>query len=88
MVLVELKVQYNKLIDREKKAQQFFEAAPSEAVDKWLTKYNQLVRQLSSLIILYEKLTGKEMSESEVFDGFYDENMSPEALLVTKEAKQ
>ncbi len=87
MQLAELKIQYSKLISREKMAQQFFETATFEAVDKWIPKYNELVRQLSGLIILYKKLTGKEMTESEMFDGFYLEDMSPEALLVTKEAK-
>lgn len=87
MQFSELKIQYNKLISREKMAQQFFETATFEAVNKCIPKYNELVRQLSSLIILYEKLTGKEMTESEMFDGFYIEDMSPESLLVTKEAK-
>ena len=68
----ELKQAYNILIAKEKKADASFK--DSKYTDKqketWIPKFNQITECLSMLMADYKKLTGEEMKDSEVLNGF------------------
>jgi hypothetical protein len=67
-----LKNRYNEVLSREKKAVAFFDN-PSESIEKkekWLPKYHEITRQLSRMMNAYEAITGTEMKDDEILNGF------------------
>jgi len=72
MSLLELKAAYNVIIAREKKAELFLEnaAVPQVKKDLWVPEFVKITEQLSMLMIEYKKITGFEMRDSEVLNGF------------------
>lgn len=69
-----LKLQYNKLLQREKKAEAFLNTATEEQYVKWLPEYLKITKELSIMIMKYESLTGEKMSEEEMFKGFLEKD--------------
>jgi hypothetical protein len=70
--LEKLKKKYNELLATEKKAEAFFDN-PMESMErkeKWLPRFIEITRDLSLMMKKYRELTGKEMTEDEVFEGF------------------
>jgi len=72
ILIEDLKGAYNVLIQREKKAEKYLEnnSVPQETRDKWLPAFTAITEQLSMLMRDYKKLTGNEMLDSEVLNGF------------------
>lgn len=70
--LEELKKKYNKVLATEKKAEAFFDnpMETMERKEKWLPRFIEITRDLSLMMKKYRELTGKEMTEDEVFEGF------------------
>lgn len=68
--LEQLKRQYNKTLVREKKAEEFLNKATEEECRKWVPEFLKIIVQLSKMIKEYKKLTGKEMTEEDVREGF------------------
>lgn len=68
-----LKQQYNKVLEREKKAEEFFNKASSEDVDKWLPEYNKIICNLGTLALKIKKEYGKELTKDEYLEGFKEE---------------
>ena len=70
--LEELKKTYNILLAREKKAEKFLEDTNYTQVkrDSWNPEFVKITECLSMLMIKHKEITGKEMLDSEVLDGF------------------
>ena len=70
--LYKLKRKYNEVLTIEKKAEDFFNnpVESMERKERWLPKFNMLLRRLSLLQKAYEELTGAPMTEEELFNGF------------------
>jgi len=70
--ILELQKAYNVLIAQEKKADASFK--DSKYTDKqketWIPKFNQITECLSMLMADYKKLTGEEMKDRNVLNGF------------------
>ena len=68
----DLKKAYNILIAQEKKADASFK--DNKYTDKqketWIPKFNQITECLSMLMADYKKLTGEEMKDRNVLNGF------------------
>ena len=72
MSILELKQAYNILIKQELKAEESFKNDKYTDAQKesWVPKFNQITECLSMLMIDYKKLTGNDMLDSEVLNGF------------------
>ena len=72
MELKELKGAYNVLIKREKKAEKFLDDwnITQAKKDSWLPEFTKITECLSMLMIDYKNLTGEEMSNDNVLNGF------------------
>lgn len=70
MELEILKKNYNKVIDRYKKAEAFFNIATDAEVNKWMPEFQKIIIELSNMMKKYAHLTGKEMTSEEVMEGF------------------
>lgn len=70
MNIVEVKKKYNYWLGRYLKAEEFINSIEPEEVDKYLGLFHQIVRELSSLLQIFRELTGREMTEDEMFKGF------------------
>lgn len=68
--IIELKSEYNKILEREKKAEKYLNKATDEQLKKWLPEFNKIVRDLSKLMYEYRELTGNEMTDTEILEGF------------------
>ena len=68
----DVKKAYNILIAQEKKAEESFNSNKytDKQKESWLPKFNQITECLSMLMIDYKKLTGNDMLDSEVLNGF------------------
>ena len=68
----ELKQAYNILIAQEKKAELAFKDNKYTDAEKesWFPKFNKITECLSQLMLDYKKLTGNDMKDSEVLNGF------------------
>jgi hypothetical protein len=67
-----LKKKYNEILASEKKAEAFFDN-PMESMErkeKWLSRFIEITRELSLMMKKYRELTGEEMTEDEVLEGF------------------
>ena len=71
-ILEELKKSYNSLIIREKKAEEFFDNPDVEQSkkDSWISEYMKITESLSSLMAEYRTITGNQMADDEIFNGF------------------
>lgn len=68
-----LKTEYNKLLKREKNAEKFLnEVATDEEAEKWTPLFIKITQGLSKLMIDFKKSAGREMTDSEVLNGFKD----------------
>ena len=72
MELKELKSAYNILIAQEKTAEIAFKDSKYTEAQKesWFPKFNQITECLSKLMRDYKTLTGENMSDKEVLNGF------------------
>lgn len=70
MELKELKQKYNEVIKREHKAEKYFEGRTEKECEAWMPEYLKIIQQLSLLIGEYKRLTGKEMTKEQVWEGF------------------
>ena len=72
MSILELKQAYNVLIAREKKAEKFLEnnSYTIEKRDSWVPEFVKITECLSMLMIDYKKITGEEMNDDNIFNGF------------------
>lgn len=68
--LNELKKKYNEKLQRNKDAEEYFKNNTVEQCLKHLDLFNQVVKELSELIMKIEKLTGKNMTHYEIINGF------------------
>ena len=68
-----LKQQYNEVLKRQKKADDFYNKASSEDADKWLPEYNKIIRNLGTLAYKIEKIEGRELTRDEYLEGFKEE---------------
>lgn len=68
--LDQLKRHYNKLLIRDKKAEEFFRARSVIECMKYLDLFNDVTRQLSGIIFFIEFLTGEELSHEQKINGF------------------
>ena len=72
MSILELKKAYNILIAREKKAEKYLDNwdIPQSKKDGWLPEFAKITECLSMLMADYKKLTGEEISNDNVLNGF------------------
>lgn len=70
MNLEELKDKYNYLIERNKKAEKFFEENSVEECMKYLNLFNQITIDLSNLRNDLEKMLNRKMTKHEILNGF------------------
>lgn len=68
--LYSLKVKYNELLERNKKAEAFFKTKSISECMKYLELFNDVTRQLSGIIFFLEFLTGEELSHEQKINGF------------------
>ncbi|WP_236894776.1 hypothetical protein [Clostridium beijerinckii] len=70
MELIELKKKYNAALDRNKNAEEYFKKHKVAECLKYLNLFNEVVIELSLLIVEIEALTGKNMTHYEKINGF------------------
>jgi len=72
MTIDELKQAYNVLIAREKKAEKFLEdnSYTIEKRDSWIPEFNNITVLLSTLMHKYKEITGEDMKDDNVLNGF------------------
>ena len=72
MNIIELQQTYNILIQREKKAELFFEneKVAQAKKDAWIPEFNKITECLSLLMEKYIEITGEVMSDDNVLNGF------------------
>lgn len=68
--LLELKKNYNELLEKNKKAEEFITNCTDEEYEKWLPLFHQRTREISMAVKEIEKFTGKKMTDYETFNGF------------------
>jgi hypothetical protein len=68
--LEDFKIQYNKILQREKKAEVFLDKATEEQYEKWYPEFLKITKELSIMIIRYEEIAGVKMKEDEIHEGF------------------
>lgn len=71
-ILEDIKRKYNACVKRRDKADAFYNNPniSQERKEQWMSEYLKLIQQLSVLIVLYERVTGKQMTEEQVWEGF------------------
>ena len=65
-----MKLDYNKLLERNKKAEQMFNSRPVEWCLKYQYLFNEVCNDLSNTIYGLEKLMGQKMTTDEKLNGF------------------
>ncbi|MGL4107243.1 hypothetical protein [Clostridium sp. LP20] len=70
MNLLALKQKYNKCLERNRKAEEFFKTHTVQQCEKKLELFNEVVRQLSLLKIAIEIVSGKKLTDHEILNGF------------------
>jgi len=68
--LSKLKTEYNRVIAREIKAEEYFKDAKIKHIEHYLPEFNNITIQLSGMMREYIKLTGYEMTDIEILQGF------------------
>jgi len=72
MTIDELKGAYNVLIAREKKAEKFLgdNSFTIEKRDSWIPEFNNITVLLSTLMNKYKEITGEDMKDDNILNGF------------------
>lgn len=65
-----LKYQYNQALERNKKAEEYFKMHTVSECLKYLDLFNEVVKELSNLIIQIEVTINQHMTEYEKLNGF------------------
>lgn len=68
--LKELKVKYNSVLARQKKAEKFLDNATNEQLKLWFPEYIKVTSQLSVMMSMFAVLTGRAMTIEESLEGF------------------
>lgn len=68
--LKDFKIQYNKTLQRERKAEIFLDKATEEEYEKWYPEFLKITKELSIMIMKYEEIAGVKMKEDEILEGF------------------
>ena len=68
--LKELKVKYNSVLARQKKAETFLNNATDKEIDKWLPEYLKITSELSLMMSMFAVFTGRAMTNDESLEGF------------------
>lgn len=63
------KIEYNYWLKRRLKAEQYFKENPETCL-KFLIEFNKVTTRLSLLPNQYKRLTGAEMTDKEILEGF------------------
>lgn len=63
---------YNTLLQREKKAEAFLndEKVDIAKRERWLPEYEKIVSELGKMIKEYKNMTGEDMPEEEILNGY------------------
>lgn len=69
-----IKIEYNSLLAREKKAEEYLNKATPEQLKKWLPEFEKIEIQLSRLIWKFAATAGREMTKDEILNGFGGES--------------
>lgn len=69
-ILPTLKQRYNKCLNRNRNAEEYFKTHTVEECLKYLNLFNQVTQELSSLIFQIEVTMGKKMTTYEKTNGF------------------
>lgn len=69
-VLLGLKMRYNKCLERNSAAEEYFKTHNVEECLKYLDLFNEVVKELSNLIKLIEQAMGKKLTHYEKINGF------------------
>nr|DAH85483.1 MAG TPA: hypothetical protein [Caudoviricetes sp.] len=68
--LMELKKKYNKKLERNKNAEQWFKEHSIEECMQQLGLFNVVVKELSELMYKIEGMTYRKMTQQEILNGF------------------
>jgi hypothetical protein len=68
--LKELKINYNKLLQREKKAEGYLNKATDKQLESWLPEFIKITVDLSKMMWQFKDLAGREMTIEESLEGF------------------
>ena len=68
--LEKLKKEYNKKLERNKKAEEYFKTHTVDQCIKYLDLFNTVTSELGEVIKEYKQLTGKSMSKEQILNGF------------------
>lgn len=66
----QFKIKYNHYIEREKKAEIFFNNNFDKIEKRHIEEYHKIIKELSGLIQEYRKVAGKEMTTLQILEGF------------------
>lgn len=66
-----LKIEYNRLLKREKNAENYLTNVATDAeVEKWMPEFIKITNQLSNMMFKLEKILNREMTHDEIVNGF------------------
>ena len=68
--LLALKHKYNKLLERNKKAEEYFKIHTVKECEKYLELFNEVTRDLSITIKEFKYVYGLELTDHEILYGF------------------
>lgn len=69
-LLVTLKRRYNKCLNRNRNAEEYFKTHKVEECLKYLNLFNQVTKELSTLIVQIGAVMGKKLTTYEKLNGF------------------
>lgn len=69
MGLEDLKKRYNRVLEREKKAEKWMETVPESEVQKWMPEYLKITKQLSGMMQEFREIAGRSMTQEECLEG-------------------
>lgn len=75
-----IKIEYNSLLAREKKAEEYLEHATPEQLKKWLPEFEKIEIQLSRLIQKFAATAGRMVTHEEIVDGFGGKQEEKQAI--------
>lgn len=68
-----LKQEYNKLLKREKNAENFLDnVATPKDIEKWTPEFIKITVELSAIINKFKSSSGRDMTVDEIINGFKD----------------
>lgn len=68
--VTKFKIEYNYWLKRRLDAESYFENNPDKLNYKYMEEFHKITKKLSLLIKEYYNITGKNMTDREVFEGF------------------